>query len=620
MTRVLVSSGNFKKSYAVFRSLHRHGMEVAATFYVDRGGRPLVAPNIFSKYLDARYLVASPSWSERGYVLGVVDAALDFAADVVLPTGFTDFLALSKYKSLVEGVTGARLASPEYERIVAASDKTRLPGLAASLGLLSPKTLYFGDRSVSVEDVARAIRRELKPPYVVKGVGDASRPAFYKDADEAARDAASRRGIVQEFIAGGGYGYFTLAVEGKPVLEFMHRRVVEAGPLGGPSLMASSFLDSELLSLGRRLVAALEWSGVLMAEFKRDYETGDYYLLELNPKFWGSLDLAVEALADFPALLVKAVLGEELPHAVVGRRLTFSWLVYTVYKYASRDLRFLYRFFKETLRRRARVDVWVGDPAVTFRVLTMTVATCLHRGGRRRPGVELADLAALLPGGATLSFDLDGTLVNLPVRWREVRREAANLGLLRGATGLMATMYRLGRAGRRREALELHELVKRYEVEAASRVERNERLVERLEELRRLAGRLRLLLVTKQSREAALIALDRLGVRRLFDRVISREDSLLREEQLRIAAGDVGSRLVHAGDTLVDVVSAFRVGAFPVLVTRDVYGIRQALELRVLAFKSVEELIGTLIRLVEARHEHYRLRSGSDSYKPLNKS
>ena len=599
MTKVLVASGNFKKSYAIFRSLRRCGMEIAAVFYTDGEGKRLSAPNMFSRYLSARYLAVHPIWDERGYVYGVIDAARDFAADVILPSGFSDFVALSKHKRLVEESTGARLASPEYEKILAASDKRTLPELCASLGILTPKTLRLDERETRVEEAARMIRRELRPPYVVKGTGDAAQPAFYIDPEAAARDAVSRRGLVQEFVVGDEFGYFALAARGRSLLEFMHKRIVKKGALGGPSLMASAFFDAELLALGRRIVAGLEWDGVVMAEFRRDSETGDYYLIELNPKFWGSLDLAVEALADFPATLVRAALGESRSPAIVFRKVTFSWLAYATYKYVPSDPLLLCRFLKETVRRKARVDVWLSDPAVTFRVLTMTVTA---RPRKRPPGkapIGLRDLAASLLERAALSFDLDGTLVELPIRWRKLYQEARRRGLVRRGAGLLATMYRLSRAGDRERAQKIHELVKEYEVGAASTLRRNARLARGLAKLRELVGGLKILLVTKQSRESALVALERLGVDGLFDGIVSREDSLLREEQLRAVSEALGKGLVHAGDTLVDVVSALRAGAVPVLIARDRYGLRQGSELGVPVFETAVEFVETLVRYVE---------------------
>ena len=42
-----------------------------------------------------------------------------------------------------------------------------------------------------------------------------------------------------------------------------------------------------------------------MVEFKKDTRDGQFKLMEINPKFWGSLDLAIAAGVDFPYLAAR---------------------------------------------------------------------------------------------------------------------------------------------------------------------------------------------------------------------------------------------------------------------------------------------------------------------------
>jgi predicted ATP-grasp superfamily ATP-dependent carboligase len=89
----------------------------------------------------------------------------------------------------------------------------------------------------------------------------------------------------------------------------MHRRLRETPPSGGPSSCAVSIFENDLKSAGIKLLDHLQWHGVAMAEFKRDAKSSQLYLLEINPKFWGSLDLALDSGVDFPALAARVALG-----------------------------------------------------------------------------------------------------------------------------------------------------------------------------------------------------------------------------------------------------------------------------------------------------------------------
>ena len=75
-------------------------------------------------------------------------------------------------------------------------------------------------------------------------------------------------------------------------------------------------------------MAALDWEGVAMVECKHDPLTDRYYVMEINPRFWGSLQLAVDAGVDFPRLLVECALGGSPPPVTnyrAGIRSRWGW-------------------------------------------------------------------------------------------------------------------------------------------------------------------------------------------------------------------------------------------------------------------------------------------------------
>jgi predicted ATP-grasp superfamily ATP-dependent carboligase len=135
-------------------------------------------------------------------------------------------------------------------------------------------------------------------------------PAYAKDADaflEAWREMSGRARtmLVQEFVIGSGAGYFALARDGEPIVEFAHRRIRDVRPTGSGSAVRESIpLDRVMRDASRRLLAALEWHGVAMVEF-RVRPDGTPVFLEINGRFWNSLPLAIAAGVDFPRYLVE---------------------------------------------------------------------------------------------------------------------------------------------------------------------------------------------------------------------------------------------------------------------------------------------------------------------------
>jgi predicted ATP-grasp superfamily ATP-dependent carboligase len=77
----------------------------------------------------------------------------------------------------------------------------------------------------------------------------------------------------------------------------------------------------------RKILDSLQWHGVAMVEFKID-AAGRAWLIEINARFWGSLQLAVDSGADFPWLLYQLATGArpDVPDGyAIGNRLRW-WL------------------------------------------------------------------------------------------------------------------------------------------------------------------------------------------------------------------------------------------------------------------------------------------------------
>ncbi len=107
--------------------------------------------------------------------------------------------------------------------------------------------------------------------------------------------------VLQEYFTGIGLGMELISDKGEILYAFQHQRIHEM-PLtgGGSSYRKSVEIDPELLEASRRLIARLSWHGVAMVEFKKNPQTGEFILIEINGRFWGSLPLATAAGADFP--------------------------------------------------------------------------------------------------------------------------------------------------------------------------------------------------------------------------------------------------------------------------------------------------------------------------------
>ncbi len=117
--------------------------------------------------------------------------------------------------------------------------------------------------------------------------------------------------MLQECVPGRGQGVFAIYNHGKSIAFFSHQRLREKPPWGGVSVLSESTeADPALLKHAKSLLDAANWHGVAMVEFKVDGDTP--YLMEINTRFWGSLQLAIDAGVDFPWLLYQIACSQPI--------------------------------------------------------------------------------------------------------------------------------------------------------------------------------------------------------------------------------------------------------------------------------------------------------------------
>jgi predicted ATP-grasp superfamily ATP-dependent carboligase len=218
----------------------------------------------------------------------------------------------------------ARIPFPDMDSYVRGSDKASLLEAAERVGLAVPRQWVAQGPDAVESDAIDG----LTFPVVVKpsrsvAVEDGRMVklgvTYASDARKVRRTLsdlphAGFPVLLQERIQGEGCGVFLLIWDGQARATFGHRRLREKPPSGGVSTFGESAApDPDLVSKCERLLVALGWRGVAMVEFKRSAATGVPYVMEVNGRFWGSLQLAIDAGVDFPALLVRAALGETLP-------------------------------------------------------------------------------------------------------------------------------------------------------------------------------------------------------------------------------------------------------------------------------------------------------------------
>jgi predicted ATP-grasp superfamily ATP-dependent carboligase len=240
---------------------------------------------------------------------------------VVIPPEESSSLLLARSAELFaqHGILVAASPIETLERMV---DKVRTIDAARQISIPVPPTTILERTSDAIEAA-----REMGYPVVIKPTstrfwdGERFRNSCivsYAGSDEqlsniiATIDSRMPPPIVQKFIHGEGVGVCMLmGNDGEVLADFAHLRLRDYRPTGSGSVLRQSIaLTSELRTMSSALLRHLGCRGVAMVEFKVDRQAKQIVLMEVNGRFWGSLQLAIDAGVNFPVLLVDWLLGK----------------------------------------------------------------------------------------------------------------------------------------------------------------------------------------------------------------------------------------------------------------------------------------------------------------------
>jgi len=276
--------------------------------------------------------------SPNEFASRIANIVRDEGVDLVFPIAEPSMLALLARR---EALAPAIIPFPDLSIFRALSDKERLLREAQSLGIAIPAQVVVRDQAAA----NRVHASSIEYPVVIKparsigedangraklSVSYAANPAELCSA-LASLPAAAYPLLLQQRIVGPGTGIFVMLWNGDVRAAFAHRRRCEKPPSGGVSVYRESIpIDAELLKRSRALLERFGWSGVAMIEFKREASTGRPFLMEVNGRFWGSLQLAIDAGVDFPRLLADAALAADsargsAPTYRIGVRSRWWW-------------------------------------------------------------------------------------------------------------------------------------------------------------------------------------------------------------------------------------------------------------------------------------------------------
>lgn len=264
MKTVLILDPHLDQAIALAKYFRRHAPEWRVYGGSEPGRKPYFIPDYVAEIIECDF----------------ADPALAGQFDLVIPSG-----ADSTYQ-WVSAVGDITLGKVRFaSQSLAAFDKARMLEAAAAAGVAIPETT---DDHNSLNQFPVFFKDRREENRLLRNRGLAANAAALERLPD------KHELLFQEYIdSPGTYGVGFLARSGEMLTHFAHKETVSLPKTGGAGVIVERSEDPRLMAAAARLLRQLRFDGWGLAEFKFCPRRQDYVFMELNAKFWQSLEFAL---------------------------------------------------------------------------------------------------------------------------------------------------------------------------------------------------------------------------------------------------------------------------------------------------------------------------------------
>lgn len=305
--RALVDNADGGVALAVIRSLGRKGIDITAA-----SGIPS-ALSFRSKYCKRKVIYTSPEKDENKFLHEMLEIVKRGNYDVLFTMKGYEMEIISRYREKFTPFVKIPLA--DHETLEKASDKSQTLKIAMENDIPCPKT-YFIKHTYEIEK----IKDKIKYPIIIKPhKSSGAKGLTYVHSPNELRNAYTKvraeygACMIQEYITGDEYFVSALFNRDSKPRRMCVLRVLRKYPLcGGQATFVESVENPIVLKYGLKLLKVINYYGVAEMDFIVDSQDGKPKLLEINPRFWSSLQGAISAGVDFPYLLYRMAIDGDI--------------------------------------------------------------------------------------------------------------------------------------------------------------------------------------------------------------------------------------------------------------------------------------------------------------------
>jgi D-aspartate ligase len=206
---------------------------------------------------------------------------------------------------------------PDLTLINKAGDKDKLNNISKSLGMETLPSIIISKKS----EIDRISNINNYPVLIKPAKGAGGYGIIYVKDRKTLLDHITnlliynrnRKYIIQEYVDGSDMDISILCHRGEILAYTIQKPIHKAKNIFTFAKMIRFLKNSEILEYCRKLVAYIKWNGVAHLDFIKEKSGEKLYLIDFNPRYWGTLLGSTCAGVNFPYLACLSAMGVNYP-------------------------------------------------------------------------------------------------------------------------------------------------------------------------------------------------------------------------------------------------------------------------------------------------------------------
>ena len=267
---------------------------------------------------------------EKIQVKFFLEMIVEKGIDVILPSNVPAIRMISKHKEKFERL-GLKISLPSVESLDIANSKWNLAEFLNKNDLPIPKTFFLNSQNINELD---------EFPILFKPLSGWNGSGFQliknKEGLKSLRTSKIKNYIGQEYVDGIDMCVNVICENGSVLAQTIQKGILPSNDEFKPNLGADFIRDEKLSNIIESVLEKLSWSGVVNFDVIFDPIKNRYYIIEMNPRFWGSIEASESVGVNFPYLM-----------CLLSKNIEFEAPAYNLEKFASN--KGLLKLFKDFL-------------------------------------------------------------------------------------------------------------------------------------------------------------------------------------------------------------------------------------------------------------------------------